>query len=512
MTILNSSVGALRLSLAKGETLIVRNYSGVETVTGSTVSREDASSTLGAGAVVYGPQSVAASIVLSTSGTLDYQTVMGDPTPAVNALVELSGGSPVGIITPDGRPVGGGGAVLVGADKVRLMLSAIRTGGWQRVNLAYHGHSIIAGACSDDSAGFNYASAQVWRQRSVAAMLSHALNGVVGGVWSGGFESMVNPQQGRYTLSGAMFSAQYSLTGPAGFMASLNTATDTITFTAEGSAVKVYAYASVAGTVLRYKINGGTTQSAAAAPSTSTGHGARVWYPVVISGLTVGDSVQLVGATSGVIAVYGVDPAHTTAAGITVHRCGNSGGMGAQTVAAYLDDTDTQPGAGTGWTAAGSAALRSMQTDSVTTQLEAVGVLNMFDVNDIKAYGDAANGTAWGWGIDTHVRHLQNYLSAMAARSLPVVFTFGPLRDPSTASSLTAPFTQADLIDAYKQVIAASSSAAYIDLTQEFTGATLAERYAAQQATGLIYDSVHPNGKGSAYFGAQRIAQALLSA
>ena len=82
MTILNSSVGALRLSLAKGETLIVRNYSGTETVTGSTVSREDASSTLGAGAVVYGPQSVAASIVLSTTGTLDYQTVMGDPTPA----------------------------------------------------------------------------------------------------------------------------------------------------------------------------------------------------------------------------------------------------------------------------------------------------------------------------------------------------------------------------------------------------------------------------------------------
>jgi len=108
MTILNSSVGALRLSLAKGETLIVRNYSGVETVTGSTVSREDASSTLGAGAVVYGPQSVAASIVLSTTGALDYQTVMGDPTPAVNALVELSGGSPVGIITTDGLPVGGG--------------------------------------------------------------------------------------------------------------------------------------------------------------------------------------------------------------------------------------------------------------------------------------------------------------------------------------------------------------------------------------------------------------------
>lgn len=405
-----------------------------------------------------------------------------------------------------------GAAQLVGAEKVRALLSAIRTGGWKRVDLAYHGHSIIAGAASDDSAGFSYASAQVWRQRGIAAMLSRALNGAVGGAWSGGFESFVNPQQGRYSLAGAIASAQYSVVGPSGFMAALNLATDTITFAAEGSSVKVFAYAAAAGLVLRYKINGGATQNAAAAPNEPTGHGTRVWYRVVIAGLTAGDTVQLVGATGGVVAVYGVDPAYTEAAGITVHRCANSGAMGAQVVAAYLDETDTQPGASTGWTAPGSAAIRSMQTDSVTTQLGAAGVLNMFDVNDMKAYGDATNGTAWGWGLDTHVRHLQNYLAAMAARSLPVVFTFGPLRDPASASSLTAPYTQQQLINAYKRVIEESVGAAYIDLTEEFAGATLAERYAAQQATGLIYDSVHPNGRGSAYYGAQRIARALLSA
>lgn len=416
------------------------------------------------------------------------------------------------IVTSSGDVVGGGGAVLVGADKVRSMLAAIRTGGHSRVNLAYHGHSIIQGAASDDSAGFNYASAQVWRQRSVPAMLSRALNGAVGGAWSGGIESMANPQQGRYTISGSLYSSAYSPAGPGGFMLALNASTDTASFVAEGTAVRIYAYTSTTGVALRYSINGGATQSAAASTNIPTGHGTRVWYEVTISGLTVGDAVQLIGATAGPVIVYGVDPAYTTGAGVTVHRCAAAGLMGAQTVAAYLDDTDTQPGAGTGWTAASVGALRAMQTDSMTTRLGAAGVLNMFDVNDVKAFGDSANGTAWGWTLETHVRHLQNYIAAMASRSLPVVFTFGPLRDPSTVSALSAPYTQEQLIDAYKAVIDASATCAYIDLTAEFQGGTLAQRYAAQQATGLIYDSVHPGGRGSAYYGAQRIAAALLKA
>lgn len=82
MTILSAASGSLPLSLRKGETLVIRNYSGTETVTGSTAVREDASVALGSGAVVYGPQTGAASLVLSTSGQLDYSTVMGDPLPA----------------------------------------------------------------------------------------------------------------------------------------------------------------------------------------------------------------------------------------------------------------------------------------------------------------------------------------------------------------------------------------------------------------------------------------------
>ena len=76
MTILTSANGSLPLTLRKGETLVIRNYSGAETVRGSTVPQEATAD----GAEVYGPQITDASIVLSSSGSLDYQVVMGDMT------------------------------------------------------------------------------------------------------------------------------------------------------------------------------------------------------------------------------------------------------------------------------------------------------------------------------------------------------------------------------------------------------------------------------------------------
>lgn len=85
MAILSSGSGSLRLSVPVGSSLIIRNFSGTETVTGSSVAREDATSRLGAGAYVYGPQTSASTLTISTTGTLDYQVVAGDPTPSVGA-------------------------------------------------------------------------------------------------------------------------------------------------------------------------------------------------------------------------------------------------------------------------------------------------------------------------------------------------------------------------------------------------------------------------------------------
>lgn len=81
MTILTIANGSLPLSLRKGETLVIRNYSGVETVTGSTSTRELAPD----GSVIFGPQLSSATVTVSSSGQLDYITVMGDPTPLSQA-------------------------------------------------------------------------------------------------------------------------------------------------------------------------------------------------------------------------------------------------------------------------------------------------------------------------------------------------------------------------------------------------------------------------------------------
>lgn len=77
MTILTTANGSLPLSLRKGETLVIRNYTGADSVTGSGALREVTTD----GSVIYGPQPADTTLVLTSSGQLDYITVMGDPTP-----------------------------------------------------------------------------------------------------------------------------------------------------------------------------------------------------------------------------------------------------------------------------------------------------------------------------------------------------------------------------------------------------------------------------------------------
>lgn len=88
MTILTSANGSLPLTLRKGETLVIRNYSGSDVVSGSTVLRE----TVGDGSFIYGPQTSDVTVNLSSTGQLDYITVMGDPTPREPELL-ISGAS-----------------------------------------------------------------------------------------------------------------------------------------------------------------------------------------------------------------------------------------------------------------------------------------------------------------------------------------------------------------------------------------------------------------------------------
>lgn len=88
MTILTSANGSLPLTLRKGETLVIRNYSGSETVTGSNSIRELSANGLSS----YGPQPFDATVTVASSGDLDYQVVVGDVTIKNNDF-QISGAS-----------------------------------------------------------------------------------------------------------------------------------------------------------------------------------------------------------------------------------------------------------------------------------------------------------------------------------------------------------------------------------------------------------------------------------
>lgn len=101
MAILTSGAGSLKLSVPQGASLVIRNLSGVETVIGSGSSREDASSFLGADSYVYGPQSADVVVTISTTGTLDYSVVVGDPTPSISTPTTGSGSVAVQALSAD---------------------------------------------------------------------------------------------------------------------------------------------------------------------------------------------------------------------------------------------------------------------------------------------------------------------------------------------------------------------------------------------------------------------------
>jgi hypothetical protein len=87
---LTSTQSGLIVSVASGNTLRIYSRSGTATVTGSTVTVEDATATLGC--FVYGPQTSAANITISTSGVCDYDVVAGDPTPDRNLTFNPTNG------------------------------------------------------------------------------------------------------------------------------------------------------------------------------------------------------------------------------------------------------------------------------------------------------------------------------------------------------------------------------------------------------------------------------------
>lgn len=142
MTILQSGV-TLPISVAAGNSLVIKELTGTATVTGSTAPREDASVRIGAGFFVYGPQASQATLSISTTGLCDYQVVAGDPTPANQPLLFDPGNPPTSGPTLSGdaavavlkavpyKPLGGSGAAsaVTGVTTAATLASIIIPGG-----------------------------------------------------------------------------------------------------------------------------------------------------------------------------------------------------------------------------------------------------------------------------------------------------------------------------------------------------------------------------------------------
>lgn len=143
MSLLYSTQGTINFPIAAGNTLVVRNISGTETVSGSTVAREDATGTLGSGVYVYGPQSAAATISISTTGQLDYSIVAGDPTPPRYVTVNRNS-SGVEELSNTDKAVMGNSGILNKTALRRDLQSRLNSPAWNRART--YAEEIAAGA------------------------------------------------------------------------------------------------------------------------------------------------------------------------------------------------------------------------------------------------------------------------------------------------------------------------------------------------------------------------------
>lgn len=425
------------------------------------------------------------------------------------------------------------------AGNVSSMLAAMKATNALRTHVGWHGMSISVGAGVGDFVD------PVWRSAiqtdSMPAKFSAAINTAKGGTFRTGVE-FISATAGDnttpsafYTLGGgatmnARFSGYHGAAGTTVSLGQANTATVTfsITSTAANHVVRVYGYVNTnIGQAARYSLSGANTRALGDAPAVTTAApmavAGRYWYEFDITLTNTGTTTVTLQGPSGAAGVggwlfAGVDPQYdNTTPGLTVHRLSQSGQTLATLVAGSLDSTDTQPAAATGWLGAGNANGRSDQTSSITSRYGLSGVFAGADVNDIISFGSGAGAYNYGWTLADHTRHLTNYVNAMAARSMPVIFVVGHLRHTGTPAMTGNPYTQSDVIAAYRSVAQASSNAAFIDLSAQWGTGTEQARYDAMVADTSRWVAseapryVHPGTTGHAFYG-NYIANAIQAA
>ncbi|RZL39233.1 MAG: hypothetical protein EOP35_04140 [Rubrivivax sp.] len=414
---------------------------------------------------------------------------------------------------------------IEGASKIASMLAAMKFSNSQRVAIGWHGMSI------DFGAGSNGSIDNLWHPEyqtlSLPAKFSAAINAARSGAFLPGIETVsgAGPVVGNsyFTLAnGAVLGgAGQGLAGVAGQVVGLTAASSRsiafdVTSAGTNQVVRIYGIAAAVGIIPRYSLSGSNTLAATALPTTTSNPIAGTtfhWYETTITLPLAGTTtVTLLGQSGagGTWYVWGVDQQYAATAGLTVHRLSQSGSISYLLAGGGLDNTDTQPSSYTGWIGASGAAFRASTLDSLTIRPGLAGVIAGSDINDILAYSNNVGAYNYGWSLADHQRHLTNYVNGLAARGLQVLLVCGNLRSPDTPAITTptvTPYTQRDIINVYKAVAAASTNAAFIDLSYPFYGASEQITYnnqVADTANWIASEApryVHPGPGKHLYYG-----------
>lgn len=413
---------------------------------------------------------------------------------------------------------------------ITKLLARMKSCGTQRVHIGAHSMSIGVGTGSNGTVSTAYFP--VYATGSMFPTLSTALNTARGGAFAPGLEMISSTDStggglnGFFTIGGgvAVIAKWNGAAGTCGQGVSLQaTQAHTIAFTVTGGragqVVRIYAYATAAAVTARYAMSGANTQATTALPVSTTAspcpaQATYYWYETNLTLTNAGTTTVTLSAqvaAGGSMVVYAVDPDLRVDAGLTLHRLSQAGQTLGTIVGESIDNTDVAP---TGLWLTGTptaAGWRQSNTDSLTLRPGIQGVLAGCDINDILAYANNAGAYNFGWKLSDHNRHLNNYVAAMASRSLEVLFVLGPLRAPDTPAVISGagtPYTQTDVINIYKTVAAASPNVAVLDMTQVFRGSNETTTFAAQTADTSRWNAseapryVHPNASGHAYYGA----------
>lgn len=428
-------------------------------------------------------------------------------------------------------PVGASSAGKIrNPQKIARMLSAIGRSSYERINIGWHGMSIIFGQGANNGTDFNGGNS--FRTQSVPAVTNSILNGTFGGRLSYGAEPMAD-NTAFFTLGGgATFGASYGSAGAQGVLVNLGSPAGTLAFTVSGHeagrVVRIYGFATpgVSGSTpitVRYSMSGSNTVALTAAP-TSTGtdllpQGVAHWYEFSLTLASAGTTTVTIQGSSNAadfFNIHAVDFDHRTDAGITLHRVAKGGGAMANTIPAAMDSTDASPAGN--WQGSSTAAVnRRLSTmQSLTTRLGLSGALCSFDINDVKTFNSTYT---YGWTLADHARHIQNYLTDMNTRGIPVLFVCGLiLRDPATTTD--APYTQRDIINLYKAASDTSDNicgAAFLDLSELLAGSTDAAKFASRVADTTMWVAaesptyIHPGKNKAAVYGGA-VASAIIQA